>query len=116
MYMGAAEDEGRNADPQVAMAKMQLAKAAGFDTIRVTALWTPGLTSVPPDQLEALQSIAGAAVFLDIRIVATVMPTGSRVTPLTATARTQFARFAADLVRRVPTIREYIVGNGPNLN
>src|SRR5436853_271531 len=34
MYMGAAEDEGRNADPQVAMSKLQLAKAAGFDTIR----------------------------------------------------------------------------------
>ena len=43
MYMGAAEDEGRNADPAVAMAKMQLAKAAGFDTIRITAIWEPGL-------------------------------------------------------------------------
>jgi hypothetical protein len=116
MYMGAAEDEGRNADPQVAMTKMQLAKAAGFDTIRVTAVWSPGQSAVPEDQLEALQSIAAAGVFLDIRIVATVMPFGSRTTPLTATARTQFARFAADLVRRVPTIREYIVGNEPNLN
>ena len=116
MYMGAAEDEGRNADPQVAMTKMQLAKAAGFDTIRVTANWSPGLSAVPRDQLLALQSIAAAGVFLDIRIVATVMPFGSRATPLTATARTQFARFAADLVRKVPTIREYIIGNEPNLN
>jgi hypothetical protein len=116
MYMGAAEDEGRNADPQVAMAKMQLAKAAGFDTIRVTALWSAPMTAVPNDQLQALQSIAAAGVFLDIRVVATVMPIGSRYTPLTAAARTQFARFAADLVRRVPTIREYIVGNEPNLN
>jgi hypothetical protein len=106
MFMGAAEDEGRNADPQVAMAKLQLAKAAGFDTIRVTANWTAGLTTVPPDQLQALQSIAAAGVFLDIRIIATVMPVGSRTTPLTAAARTQFAQFAADLVRRVPTIRE----------
>jgi hypothetical protein len=116
MYMGAAEDEGRNADPQVAMAKMQLAKAAGFDTIRVTANWSPGQTAVPADQLQALQSIAAAGMFLDIRIVATVMPFGSRATPLTAAARTQFARFAANLVRKVPTIREYIVGNEPNLN
>jgi hypothetical protein len=116
MFMGAAEDEGRNADPQVAMAKMQLAKAAGFDTIRVTANWSTGLSAVPQGQLQALQSIAAAGVFLDIRIVATVMPIGSSVTPLTATARTQFARFAADLVRKVPTIREYIVGNEPNLN
>ena len=116
MYMGAAEDEGRNADPQVAMAKMQLAKAAGFDTIRVTANWSPGQTAVPAGQLQALQSIAAAGMFLDMRIVATVMPFGSRVTPLTAAARTQFARFAANLVRKVPTIREYIVGNEPNLN
>ena len=116
MYMGAAEDEGRNADPQVAMAKMQLAKAAGFDTIRVTANWTTGLSAVPQDQLQGLQSIAAAGVFLNIRVVATIMPIGSRATPLTATTRTQFARFAADLVRKVPTIREYIVGNEPNLN
>ena len=116
MFMGAAEDEGRNADPQVAMAKMQLAKAAGFDTIRVTAIWSPGQSAVPEDQLQALQSIAAAGVFLDMRVIATVMPFGSKTTPLTATARTQFGRFAADLVRKVPTIREYIVGNEPNLN
>jgi len=116
MYMGAAEDEGRNSDPQVAMTKMQLAKGAGFDTIRITAVWSPGQSAVPPDQLQALQSIAAAGVFLDIRIVATVMPFGSRATPLTAAARTQFARFAAEIVRKVPTIREYIVGNEPNLN
>src|SRR5204863_6146146 len=87
MYMGAAEDEGRNADPQVAMTKLQLAKAAGFDTIRVTANWSPGEKAVPADQLQALQSIAAGGVFLDIRIVATVMPFGSRATPLTASAR-----------------------------
>ena len=116
MYMGAAEDEGRNADPQVAMAKMQLAKAAGFDTIRVTALWSPGDSAVPAGQLQALQSIAAAGTFLGIRIVTTVMPVGSRATPLTAAARTEFARFAADVVRRVPTIQEYIIGNEPNLN
>jgi hypothetical protein len=116
MYMGAAEDEGRNSDPQVAMAKMQLAKAAGFDTIRVSAIWAPGQTAVPADQLAALQAIAAAGVFLNIRVVASVMNFGSRTTPLTAAARTQFARFSADLVRRVPLIREYIIGNEPNLN
>ena len=116
MYMGAAEDEGRNADPAVAMAKMELAKAAGFDTIRITAIWAPGQSTVPHNQLQALQSIAAAGVFLHIRVVTTVMPFGSRTTPLTARARTQFTRFSADIVRRVPTIREYIIGNEPNLN
>jgi hypothetical protein len=116
MYLGAAEDEGRNADPAVATAKMELAKAAGFDTIRITAIWSPGQNAVPRDQLQALQSIAAAGVFLHIRVIVTVMNFGNRTTPLTATARREFARFTADLVRRVPTIREYIIGNEPNLN
>ena len=116
MYMGAAEDEGRNADPVVAMAKMELAKAAGFDTIRITAIWAPGQSAVPHDQLQGLQSIAAAGLFLNVRVVVTVMPFGSRTTPLTAAARTQFARFSADIARRIPSIREYIIGNEPNLN
>jgi hypothetical protein len=116
MFMGAAEDEARNADPAVAMFKMQLAKAAGFDTIRITAIWQPGQSAVPAGPLSALKAVAAAGDFLGIRIVTTIMPFGSRTTPLTATARTQFARFSADLVRKVPSIREYIVGNEPNLN
>ena len=113
--MGAAEDEGRNADPAVATAKLQLAKAAGFDTIRVSAIWKPGDVAVSPDQLAALQSIGAAGEFLGIRIVATIMNFGSSTTPLTTTGRSDFARFAADLVRQVPGIREYIIGNEPNL-
>src|SRR5436190_15025867 len=80
MYMGAAEDEGRNSDPAVAQAKMELAKAAGFDTIRITAVWAPGQSAVPADKLQALQSVAAAGTFLGIRIVATVMPFGSSTT------------------------------------
>ena len=38
MTIGAAEDEGRNADPAVARAKVDLAKAAGFQDLRVTAI------------------------------------------------------------------------------
>jgi hypothetical protein len=115
MYMGAAEDEGRNADPLVAAQKLELAQEAGFEAIRVTAFWTPGLTGVPPDQLEALRSIAAAGDFYGIKIVVTVMPLGSAVTPLKPTARAEFASFAADLVART-TIHEVIVGNEPNLN
>jgi hypothetical protein len=115
MYMGAAEDEGRNADPLVAAEKLELAQAAGFQAVRVTAIWTPGLSGVPPDQLEALRSVAAAGVFYGIKIVATVMPFGSSVTPLTPMARAEFASFAADVVKST-TIREVIVGNEPNLN
>src|SRR6266571_8604329 len=84
MQIGAAEDEGRNADPAVARAKMDLAAAAGFDAIRVTAIWAPGESAVPPDQLQALQSVSAAAAFDGITIWTTVMPYGSKTTPLTA--------------------------------
>jgi hypothetical protein len=77
MQIGAAEDEGRNADPAVARAKMDLAKAAGFNAIRVTAIWAPGQTAVPPDQLQALRSASAAAAFDGITIWASVMPYGS---------------------------------------
>jgi len=116
MQIGAAEDEGRNADPAVARAKMDLAAAAGFDSVRVTAIWAPGESAVPPDQLQALQSVSAAAAFDGITIWTTVMPYGSKTTPLTAPARKQFASFAADLVRRVPAIPYVIVGNEPNIN
>ena len=60
MTIGAAEDEGRNADPAVARAKVDLATAAGFQSLRVTAIWTPGQTAVPDDQLAALQSASAS--------------------------------------------------------
>jgi hypothetical protein len=116
MQIGAAEDEGRNEDPAVARAKMDLAKAAGFNAIRVTAIWAPGQTAVPPDQLQALRAASAAAAFDGITIWASVMPYGSKTTPLTALARRQFASFAADLARRVPLIPYLIIGNEPNLN
>jgi hypothetical protein len=116
MQIGAAEDEGRNSDPAVARAKMDLAKAAGFDAVRITAIWAPGQSAVDPDQLAALQAAASAAAFDRIQLTVTVMPFGSRTTPLTPTARKQFASFAADVVRRVPLIHNFIIGNEPNIN
>jgi len=116
LQIGAAEDEGRNADPAVAQAKIDLAKAAGFDAIRVTAIWAPRESAVPPDQLAALQAVSAAAAVDGVTIWTTVMPYGSKTTPLTVTARRQFASFSADLVRRVPAIPYVIVGNEPNIN
>jgi hypothetical protein len=116
MQIGAAEDEGRNPDPAVARAKMELAKAAGFDAVRITAIWAPGQSTVDPTQLAALQAAASAAVFDGMQVTVTVMPFGSRTTPLTPLARRQFASFAADVARRVPLIHGFIIGNEPNIN
>ena len=91
MQIGAAEDEGRTADAAIARAKMDLAKAAGFDAIRVTAVWVPGESAVPPDLVRSLQTVSAVAAFDGITIWTTVMPFGSKTTPLTTLARKQFA-------------------------
>jgi len=116
MLIGAAEDEGRNADPVLSQMKMDLAKAAGFDAIRITEVWTPGQTALTADDRAVLANTSQTATFDGITLFATIMPYGSKTTPLTATARRDFALYAADVVRQAPAIRDVIIGNEPNIN
>ncbi|MDQ4030226.1 MAG: hypothetical protein M3168_04215 [Actinomycetota bacterium] len=116
MYIGAAEDAGKSADIVVSKAKMDLAVLAGFDAIRLTAIWQPGQTDLEGYELVALENAAAAANLNGIRVVLSVYHRGSRTTPLTADARGEFAQFAAALATRLPTVRDFIVGNEPNLN
>jgi hypothetical protein len=116
MLVGAAEDAGRTADPAIAQAQMDLAKLAGLDAIRVTAVWAPGESAPDADTLAALQTAATAAQADDIRLIVSVMSYGSATTPLTATARADFASYAAALVEGLPTVQDFIIGNEPNLN
>ena len=57
LMVGAAEDAAREGGPLGADAKMSLASLAGFDTIRITSIWSPGELevggtelSLPPDR------------------------------------------------------------------
>ena len=95
---------------------MTLFRAAGFRAVRVTSLWTPGLSQPDPGELTVLQDVSTAAGMNGVRVFVTVMSPGSKTTPLTADARAQFASYAAAIVAGVPGIRDVIVGNEPNLN
>ena len=95
---------------------MTLFRAAGFQAVRVTSLWTPGTSQPTADELQVLQNVATAAQLNGVRMYVTVMSPGSRTTPLTDDDRSQFASYAAAIVRSVPGIRDVIVGNEPNLN
>ena len=53
MYVGAAEDAAKVTDLVDAKAKMDLAALAGFNAIRMTAIWEPGMRSLQGDQLVA---------------------------------------------------------------
>jgi hypothetical protein len=116
MLVGAAEDAGKAPDLAMAKTKMDLAKLAGLDAIRLTAQWRPGETAPLPGDLASLQNAVDAADLDGITVFLSVYPTGSSVTPLTPTARGQFAAFAAALATSFPTVRRFIVGNEPNLN
>lgn len=116
LLVGAAEDAAKSPDPAVAKAKMDLAKLAGLEAIRMTAIWAPGQTE-PSDYDKLVLGNAAAAAQLDgIRVILSVYQLGSATTPLTPAARAQFAQFAAALASALPTVHDFIIGNEPNLN
>jgi hypothetical protein len=116
MFVGAAENEARSLDPLAAKSKMDLAAIAGLGTIRMTTIWSPRQTVVGGDELVALRNAATAAQFDGIRLILSIYPRDRRTTPLTSRARGEFAEYAASIARAVPGIRDFVVGNEPNLN
>jgi hypothetical protein len=116
MQSGAAEDAAKHVDPMVSKLKMDLARLAGFDAIRLTAIWRPGQTEIDGEHLRALENAAAAANLSGVRIYLSVYHAGSRTTPLTPRAQRDFAAYSASIARAVPSIESFIVGNEPNLN
>ena len=116
MRIGAAEDIVKQATLVEARAKLTLAQLAGLDTIRVTAIWTPGQVTLHADERDRFRNLNTAASLAGIRVVVSVYHFGSRTTPLTAEQRTEFARFTAGIAQEFPSFRDVIVGNEPNLN
>jgi hypothetical protein len=95
-------------------AEMSLAQQTGFDTIRMTAQWTTGLTALPSGQLQRLRLAAIAASSRGIQPVVAIYNQGGSWTPADETTRDQFVRFALDVVRNLPWVTTFIVGNEPN--
>lgn len=116
MFVGAAEDDARTTDPVEAHAKMELARLAGLDTIRLTSIWSPGLRAPEALELQVLRTAVGAAQLNGIRVVLSVYHQDQRTTPLTPAARAEFASYAAGIAHELPAIRDVIIGNEPNLN
>jgi hypothetical protein len=116
MHIGAAEDHAKSADLVAAKAKMDLARLAGFDTIRVTWIWRPGQDALEGWDLHVLEATAAAANLAGIKIVLSVYHAGANTTPVRPADRADFASYTASIARQVPTIRSFIIGNEPNLN
>jgi hypothetical protein len=115
LMLGAVEDEVRAQTVSEAQAKMLELKVAGFQAVRITSTWTPGRTEPTAAELTSLASVATAGRTLGMRVLVTVMHAGSRTTPLTDEAQSQFASYTAAIVRQTD-VRAIVVANEPNLN
>lgn len=116
MLVGAADDIVRTHDAAFAKDEMDKAKLAGLDSIRVTQTWVKGRTALGPNDQVTLGNAVTAAQFSGMRLVLSLYPYGSSVTPLTDQDRTDFAAFVVDVARRFPYVHDFIIGNEPNLN
>lgn len=116
MYVGAAEDAAKSTDLISATAKMDLAVLAGYDAVRMTAHWAPGLLAPEGEETVKLENGIAAAQLKGVRVILSVYHRSSRTTPLTTAHRAQFAAFAAGIARRFPYVTDFIIGNEPNLN
>src|SRR5512133_3045290 len=116
LAVGASESASLVADPVVAKTRMDLALLAGFNEIEVRADWSRGKTAPTADELAAFQASADAAQLDAIKLVIAVDTGGSHQTPLSNRDRTQFAQYAASLAQSLPYVRDFIIGNEPNLN
>jgi hypothetical protein len=114
--IGAAEDAARQPRFALAQARMDDARRVGFNTVRLTQMWTTGERTLNPADQAALGNAIRAAREDRIRAVLSIYPVGSNVTPVTPQARADFAAFAADIARRYPDLHDFIVGNEPNIN
>ncbi len=106
------EDAAQFGDAQ---RQMQLAADSGLGAIDLSAVWHRGETTPPAAQLGGLRRAVTAAEANGIRPIVSVYQLSAN-TPLTESDQADFASFAASLARALPPVRDFVVGNEPNLN
>jgi hypothetical protein len=116
MIVGAAEDNVKAGTLTEAKAKLDLLKLAGLGAVRVTSIWDPLNPAPSQNELAALNTLTEAAKLDGLDAFVAVYHFGSRTTPLTEEQQASFAAHAAHLARGVPDLKNFIIGNEPNLN
>ncbi len=113
LHVGAVEDAAIWGNPN---AQMDLARAGGFDSVRMTAQWTAGAASLSRGQTTRLQNAARAAVARGIQPIVAIYNAGSSSTPTDDASQARFVQFARSVVFALPQVSTFIVGNEPNSN
>ncbi len=116
MLVGAAEDVVRQPTVVTAKTQLDLLSLAGLRAVRITSTWQPGLKAPLPSEQNVLDVVADAASLTGTRVIVAVAHRDWNTTPLTDGARDEFAAYTAAIARDNPTIRDFIIGNEPNLN
>jgi hypothetical protein len=111
LFVGGAEDGAVWGDPST---QMSLAQQAGFDSIRMTAQWVSGNTKLDPVIAAKLQNAVGAAEARGLRPVVSIYNVNSVQAPQDPILQGEFAEFAQDVVRTLPSVTTFVVGNEPN--
>jgi hypothetical protein len=116
IFVGALEDVVKQPDLATTEQRVQLATDAGFDALGITTPWATGQTEPEPGELQLLRNVATAAKQRKIRVLLSVFQYRNRDTPTTDEEQRQFAENTAAIARELPSIRDFVVGNEPNLN
>jgi hypothetical protein len=113
LVVGAAENAVLSSSLTDSKGQLELAAAAGLQTVRVVVLWYGG--GAPRDeQLASYSTTARAASLVGLRLMVNVFPATNTQVPKDEVSRAAFASFAARLARAVPTVKHFVVGNEPN--
>ena len=116
IWVGALEDSVKQPDPAAADSRVALASSAGFNALGITTPWTPGQAAPDPTELTVLRNVAASAKQRNIRVLLSIYGYRNRYTPSNADAQQQYASYAATLARDLPSVRDFLVWNEPNLN
>src|SRR5919198_963996 len=116
MTIGATEDIVKQPDLVAANAQMDRLKLAGLRAVRMTQEWAPGQTEPGGADFDELKNAVAAAQLDGVQVILSVTNHGSRTTPLSDQDQSDFATYAANGARALPYVRDYVIGNEPNLN
>jgi hypothetical protein len=116
MTIGATEDIVKQPTLVAAKAQMDKLKLAGLRGVRMTQEWAPGQTEPGGDDFDALKNAVAAAQLDGVQVILSVTNHGSRTTPLSDQDQSDFATYAANVARALPYVRDFVIGNEPNLN
>jgi hypothetical protein len=116
LLVATVDDAVKQSDPAVAAGLMKVSHDAGFDAVMVSSMWKRGAQAPSAQDRLTLGNVVKAADAEGMQVFVFVWHGLSGTTPRTVHARSQFAAYTAALARAFPQIRDFVIGNEPNLN